>query len=70
MKFVQPAAQRFIGLEVDDAYATSASIGQAIKGVNWLTLIDDGFVAALGGVDTLRAQLEPEILFILFPTAS
>jgi hypothetical protein len=67
VKHVQAAAQRFIGLEVDDAFGTSASVNNAIKGVNWLTLIDNGFVRALGGMDSLRTQLGPEILFHPLP---
>jgi hypothetical protein len=55
------AAAHFAGVEVEDPIATSLSCRDAIKGANWLTLIDASFVKRLGGEKTLRASLSDAI---------
>jgi hypothetical protein len=57
---VYELAQRFPGLEVD--YPVSHSIWLAegeggIKGVNWLTVVGDRWLAKLGGTDAVHADL-------------
>jgi hypothetical protein len=55
-------AARFPGFEVDDCGGTVLVAQDAIKGVNWLTLLADRFVESLGGVPALRAKLSAAIL--------
>jgi Protein of unknown function (DUF3396) len=55
-------AKRFRGLELDFAALQAGDLGEKIKGVNWLTLLGDSFVARLGGIDPLRAVLTDEVL--------
>ena len=55
--------QRFPGLDyVTSSRWTAASRKQprTIRTIGWLTAIDDGFVETLGGIDRVRATLEPE----------
>lgn len=57
---VYQLAQRFPGLEVD--YPTGHSLwqlqgGGGIKGVNWLTVVGDRWLARLGGADAVQAAL-------------
>lgn len=58
---IVPMVQRFKGLEID--LPTSHSIytkqENAIKGINWLTVLDQSWIDRLGGDATLRAQLGP-----------
>jgi hypothetical protein len=57
-----PAAMRFSGIEVEaQINGTALSCAEAIKGVNWLTLLGSGFVEKLGGKAALRAQLSEPI---------
>lgn len=54
-------AKRFRGLELDLPVSHAEALRDKIKGVNWLTLIEDAFVQQLGGRDKLEAELGPEI---------
>lgn len=60
---VQPLAQRFPGLEVENPGLVSNQMGNhinglKIKGVNWLTALDNQCLEELGGRDTLLSQLD------------
>ena len=56
-----PLAKRFPGLDIPEHSRWYVRINRlrkrAIRTINWLTFIDDGFVAELGGQDKLAAQL-------------
>jgi hypothetical protein len=58
----QGVAMRFHGFEVDQPGATSITVRDTIKGVNWLTLLHEEFVGKLGGLDVLKAAFSEEIL--------
>lgn len=51
--------RRFQGLELDFPahHAPHLAHEHHIKGINWLTVLGDPFIAKLGGVDALRAAL-------------
>jgi hypothetical protein len=59
MRFVIPFARRFSGLEVDfpGSHAYFLVRRPAIKGVNWLTLLGQGWVDKLGGEEALVREL-------------
>lgn len=61
------AAAHFAGVEVEEPLATSLSCQKAIKGINWLTMIDASFVKQLGGEKTLRALLSEAITLHRMP---
>ena len=54
---VKQIADRFPGLEIENFVVTSIHAGTGIKGVNWLTILGDPFVQAIGGLDYLRVRL-------------
>lgn len=57
---VYGVAQRFPGMEVDYPVWHGISLGKEegwIKGVNWLTVVDDPLLKRLGGVDSVRSDL-------------
>jgi len=54
-------ASRFPGFEVDDCGGTILFGQEAIKGVNWLTVLGDKFVPRVGGVPALREKLSEAI---------
>jgi Protein of unknown function (DUF3396) len=56
-------AARFRGLEIDlpGSHAIYMEQKDRIKGINWLTILDESWVAKLGGAEILRAQLGPDI---------
>ncbi|MBX7187249.1 MAG: DUF3396 domain-containing protein [Vicinamibacteria bacterium] len=54
-------SRRFPGFEIDDCGGTALRGREAIKGVNWLTLVGDRFLERLGGIASLRSRLEPAI---------
>ncbi len=56
-QYLVAASARFSGVEVQNHVGTSLSCGNAIKGVNWLTMIEKSFVKRLGGEKALRARL-------------
>lgn len=61
------AAGHFLGVEVEDDSGTRLSCTNAIKGVNWLTMIDDSLVKRLGGQQAIVAQLGEEIAVVNMP---
>jgi hypothetical protein len=54
---VYPLVKRFPGIEFDAPTITSQHFKKGIKGVNWLTVLSDKFVAELGGIETLKDGL-------------
>ncbi|WP_437655263.1 type VI immunity family protein [Sorangium sp. So ce1182] len=54
-------ASRFPGFEVEDCGGTVLVGQESIKGVNWLTLLGDKFVARVGGAESLRRGLSDAI---------
>jgi len=55
--FAYQMAQRFPGLEVDYPTSHTSPLEHGIKGVNWLTILGDRWLAKLGGEGALRADL-------------
>jgi hypothetical protein len=51
--------KRFRGLDLDFAALQSGGLKEKIKGVNWLTMVEDAFVGQLGGPVALAAALGP-----------
>jgi hypothetical protein len=66
-----PLAKRFVGLDRPAGvrwYTLLGRIGvRAIRTVNWLSVIDDQFVSALGGLDKLKASLGPNCPVYVYP---
>jgi len=62
-------AARFRGLEIDlpGSHAIYMAKNDRIKGINWLTILDESWVAKLGGKAALRAQLGPDIRVLDYP---
>ncbi|EOF5432954.1 type VI immunity family protein [Salmonella enterica] len=59
--------QRFPGIDQKDDMAFSLIAGERhdrIKGIDWITILGEPLVAALGGVDNIRAQLTSECQII------
>jgi hypothetical protein len=56
-----PFLSRFIGLDYTWAWFMALGQQRRIKCVNWLTVIDDGMVAELGGQGALAEALGPDI---------
>lgn len=54
-----PYLCRFVGLDYTWTYSMALGHAQRIKGVNWLTILDDALVAELGGRDRLATALAP-----------
>lgn len=55
------AAMRFSGVDVKALSATSLCCDRAIRGVNWLTLVNASFVKRLGGEKALRGWFSEAI---------
>jgi hypothetical protein len=55
---VYPIAQRFPGVEIENASIVSLHIESHIKSVNWLTALSDEALAPIGGRRALLAQLD------------
>jgi hypothetical protein len=53
-------AKHYPGLEVDYPSVHSLNGQKGIKGVNWLTILDDGYISRLGGLDALRGRIGDE----------
>lgn len=51
------ALSRFNGMEFNWAFGLSARAERGLKSVNWLTILDDAYVAELGGIDALSGTL-------------
>lgn len=60
-------AERFPGLEVDDALGYSLYTQRGIPSVNWLTCLDDALLARLGGVEQLTSKLSPDLHVLEYP---
>ena len=60
---VQPLADRFPGLEINEPGATALSVPKGIKGINWLTILGERWLDAAGGLDYLRVRLDDNFTF-------
>jgi hypothetical protein len=69
-RLVSPYAMRFPGLEFDDPVSQSIHLEKHIKGVNWLTVLSDGFLDQLGGREALKAELGEAFPFYDYPGGS
>ena len=58
---VRAIGERFPGFEVEAQHVSVHHLKEGIKGVNWLTVLSDRWVEALGGLDWLRARLDESI---------
>jgi hypothetical protein len=56
-------ARRFPGIDVDRPVHHLFYLAKGIKGVNWLTVLGNHWVAAMGGAERLRALLDDRFLF-------
>jgi hypothetical protein len=56
-------AQRFPGIEVERPVDHIFYVGKGIKGVNWLTVLGQHWLDAMGGVTKLRAMLSDAFIF-------
>lgn len=65
--FIYPFAKRFPGLEIDAPISHLRFMDRGIKGVNWITVLSEQYVAQLGGRDMLRGQLTAENPVYDFP---
>ncbi|WP_437752419.1 type VI immunity family protein [Sorangium sp. So ce1389] len=63
----QPAvrliAERFPGVEIESRTAHTIWLKDGIKGVNWLTILGDLWIEAVGGLDYLRTRLDDTFIF-------
>jgi hypothetical protein len=65
---VYAMARRFPGLEVDYPFLHMGCLRGGIKGVNWLTVLGDEYVAKAGGLAHLRSSLSgDEVSFYEYP---
>jgi hypothetical protein len=64
---VRSLAQRLPGLEVDYPLSHSIYLQKGIKSVNWLTCLDERFLNQLGGIEQLRAKLNPNLKLLTYP---
>lgn len=60
---VYALARRFPGLEVDYPVSHLRHLGKGIKGVNWLTVLSETWLEALGGKASLRERLGELFVF-------
>ena len=60
-------AERFPGLEVDDALTESIFVQEGIRSVNWLTCIDDSLIERFGGIERLRARVTDDLHLYEYP---
>jgi hypothetical protein len=63
MKDIFGFAMRFPGLNVEHPLDLSMDLTDSIKGVNWLTIISNGFLDKLGGKQVIQRQLNDEFIF-------
>lgn len=63
MEHAVALASRFRGLELDFAFRHSRDLtrAEATKGVNWLTILSDGWIDKLGGRAAVEDDLGPDI---------
>lgn len=59
---IYPHLMRHPGLDYDDGgdWVGIAGLSETIRSVNWLNVLDDGFVSRLGGIDAIAAALGPD----------
>jgi hypothetical protein len=55
---VYAIAKRFPGLEVDHPIGHTLFLSKGIKGVNWLTVLDEKWLHKIGGYSELRKQID------------
>jgi hypothetical protein len=60
-------AERFPGLEFDDALSESIYVQKGIRTVNWLTCIDDSLIERLGGIEALRTRVAGDLHLYEYP---
>jgi len=60
-------ATRYPGLEADYPTTHILYIRGGIKGVNWLTVLGDQWIAALGGLPSLKTELGPDYPLSPYP---
>jgi hypothetical protein len=60
---VYAMARRFPGIEVDRPVGHLFYLAEGIKGVNWLTILGEHWIATMGGVERLRALLDVRFVF-------
>jgi hypothetical protein len=72
MAAVVALVARFAGLEIDLAWSHNIYLAQEdrIKGVNWLTILDQSWIDRLGGNEALRAALGEGIEWHSFGTGT
>jgi hypothetical protein len=63
IKNVRVFATRFKGLEVDFPHNHARNTEHAIKGVNWLTVLQDCWFEKLGGVEKLKSEIGSDFVF-------
>jgi len=57
-----PFIKRFNGLEFTTAFGVAAKAERGLKSVSWLTVLDDAYVADLGGLAALTPLLGPNAI--------
>ena len=70
MKWICGMLARFRGLELELPFSHAFSLHKCnvIKGVNWLTILDQPWIDRLGGEEALRKELGPGIRWLPFRT--
>jgi hypothetical protein len=67
MLHMQGLAFRFLGLEVDFPEFHADALEKAIKGVNWLTILEDSWLPKVGGREKLEKELGEGFVFHEYP---
>jgi hypothetical protein len=57
---------RFPGFNVENPVLLSRHLTNAIKGVNWLTILSDEFLNKLGGLEKIQGQLDDNFPFYYY----
>lgn len=65
--YLVAAAAHFLGPEVESETSTQLCCTKAIKGINWLTMLDASLIKRLGGEEELRRRLGEEITIHSMP---
>jgi hypothetical protein len=60
---VREIAERFPALEIESRIGHIDYLRHGIKGVNWLTVLGDRWLAEMGGVEPIRAALDDSFIF-------
>ncbi len=64
---VASLAERFPGIEIDYPAKHLVWVRAGIKGVNWLTVVGDEWLAKVGGLEALRTALPPAVVLHPYP---